>query len=476
MQGSELTYSIYSPAAVIGLFNNALKLNATVNLIYLKGRYSYGGGKAYVNYYYDLLYSESDSTSIGVKMPGLLRSRIVNNEIYTLRGFIEKRIKNSSIELVFVVDEIIAQEEKSVSEEDLKRYELIQKKLEKGSRDLETFVRNKVLKSEKVKIANIYGHQAIVHKDFYEGIDVSSREFEIDEFTCNITSATSVSELLQRIVPAGYDIIALVRGGGDRQSFDVFNNLSLAEKFIDLPCITITALGHTVDETLLDKLADRRFHLPHDYGAGLHAVISKLSEEKSNSRALLIEEVKKDVSGQFAEQVTTLTQQLKKKNEEFTEAQKTFKEQMEQQTRTFNNQLKVRNEEMEKLKGQIMETYGKQVETLTGQLAGRNEEFKKLQKDTSEQLHDLYKNFSAQQKQYQDETEAAKKELAALYEKNTQAAVNEKTAVLKAALETATRENARLHEKSQTNKTGYLKIIIAAIIALIIGYVLAGIR
>ncbi len=476
MQGSEITYSVYSPAAVIGLFNNALKLNATVNLIYLKGRYSYGGGKAYVNYYYDLLYSESDSTSIGVKMPGLLRSRIVNNEIYTLRGFIEKRIKNSSIELVFVVDEIISQEEKSVSEEDLKRYELIQQKLEKGSHDLETFIRNKVLKSEKVKIANIYGHQAIVHKDFQEGLDVSSREFEIEEFTCNITSATSVSELLQRISQSGYDIIALVRGGGDRQSFDVFNNLSLAEKFISLPCITITALGHTVDETLMDKLADKRFHLPHDYGAGLHAVISKLWEEKSNSRALLIEEVKKDVSGQFTEQVTTLTQQLKKKNEEFTEAQKTFKEQTELQTRTFNDQLKVRNEEVEKLKKQITETYGKQVETLTVQLAGRNEEFRKLQKDAAEQLQDLYKNFSAQQQQYQTETEAAKKELAALYERNTQAAVNEKTAVLKAALETATREKDQLHEKAGERTPDYTRIIIAAVIALIIGYVLAAVR
>jgi cytidylate kinase len=79
-------------------------------------------GKAYSNYYYDHLYSESDNSSIGVKISGLLRSKIVNNDIYTLKGFIEKRIKNSSIELVFVVDDIISQEEKTISEEDLKRY------------------------------------------------------------------------------------------------------------------------------------------------------------------------------------------------------------------------------------------------------------------------------------------------------------------------------------------------------------------
>ncbi|MDQ1096855.1 MULTISPECIES: exodeoxyribonuclease VII large subunit [Chryseobacterium] len=473
MQGIEPTYQIYSPAAVIGLFNNALKLNATVNLIYLKGRYSYGGGKAYVNYYYDFLYSESDSTSIGVKMPGLLRSKIVNNELYTLRGFIEKRIKNSSIELVFVVDEIIAQEEKAVSEEDLKRYDLIQRKLEQGSRDLETFIRNKILQSEKVRIANVFGHNAIVQKDFYEGLDVSSKDFDIDEYTCNITSATSVSDVLSRISDTGYDVIALVRGGGDKQSFEVFNSLSLAEQFIALPSITITALGHTADETLLDKLADKRYHLPHDYGAGLHSILNKLTEEKSNSRALLIEEVRKDVSKQFVEQVTTLTGQLKKKNEEFAEAQKTFKEQVELQTKTFNAQLKVRNEEVEKLKKEISDTYGKQVQTLTEQLAKRNEDVQKLQENAAKQIQELNTHFTAQQKQRQEEMEAGRKEIAALYEKNMQSAINEKTAALQAGLDMVQQENKRLLKQVQEPKADYIRLIIAAVIALVIGFILA---
>jgi len=47
MDDQEVTYPIYSPASVIGIFSNALKLNATVNLIYLKGRYAFGGGKSY---------------------------------------------------------------------------------------------------------------------------------------------------------------------------------------------------------------------------------------------------------------------------------------------------------------------------------------------------------------------------------------------------------------------------------------------
>jgi len=192
MEDNEVSYPVYSPASVIGIFSNALKLNATVNLIYLKGRYAFGGGKSYGNYYYDLLFSEGDHTSIGIRISSLLRSKITNNEIYTLRGFIEKSIKNSSIELRFVVDEIVQQEERSISEEELHKYELIQKKLEVGSKDLETLIRDKMLKDEKIKVANIYGNNAIVQKDFSEGLDVSSQYFDVINYSCNITSSTAI--------------------------------------------------------------------------------------------------------------------------------------------------------------------------------------------------------------------------------------------------------------------------------------------
>ncbi|QPQ51696.1 hypothetical protein H3Z85_21105 [Chryseobacterium indologenes] len=417
MQGNELAYQIYSPGSVLGLFSNALKLNATINLIYLKGRYAFGGGKAYGNYYYDNLFSESDNISIGVRVSALLRSKIENNEVYTLRGYIEKSIKNSSVELRFVVDEIIQQEERAISEEELQRYELIQKKLEKGSKDLESMIRDKILKDEPIRIANIYGNNAIVQRDFAEGLDVSQKYFQISEYTCSITSSTSIVSKLEEVSVLDYDIIALVRGGGDRQSMETFNDIVLSELFIDLQAVTVTAIGHTVDETLLDKLADKRFHLPHDYGAGLHAIVEKLSHEKSNSRALLIDEVKKDVTKQFAEQVLTLEKQLKKKNDEFTEAQKTFKEQAENQVKTFTEQLKVRNEEVEKLKKDLSEKHGEQIKTLTEQLSKRTEEFQKFQESSARQLQETQKNFAEQQKQRQEEMESYKKEIALLHEK-----------------------------------------------------------
>ena len=466
----DLKYPIYSPASVVGSFNNALIIPQTLSLIYLKGRYTAGQGKSYAGYYYDLFYSESDTTSISVKLSGILRSKLVNGEVYILKGFIEKSVRNSCIDLRFAAEEIVQQEERQFSEEDLKRYDLIQAKLEKGSRDLETFIREKKLRNEPIKIANIYGHSAIVQHDFNEGLNISSGEFEITDFTCNITSATSILQKLQELKPLQFDIIALVRGGGDRQSFDVFSDVDLASEFINLESITITALGHTVDESLLDKLADRRFHLPHDYGASLHAIVNKLVEEKSNSRAILIEEVKKDVTKQFTEQVKTLEEQLKKKNEEFVEAQKTFKEQVENQTKTFNEQLKIRNEEVDKLKKDLSDKHREQIKTISEQLNKKNDEFLKLQENNQKELENIHKNYQLQQANRLKEIEENKKEIAELHDKNIAAAVNEKTAQLNAKLLNVEKDLELA--KSQSNKGNFnvWYFFIALVIGLLLGF------
>lgn len=341
---------IYSPQSIIGIFNNALKLPVTTTLVYIKGKFIFGQGKSYAGYYYDLLYAEASPSSIGIKISTLLRSKMINNESYILRGFIEKRIKNSSIELIFVVDEIIKKEEKSISEEDLQKFEILQNKLNTEAKSLETLIREKIGRNEIVRVANIYGHNAIVQRDFYEGLGIASKNFTFDDYTCNITSATSIYDKLVEINTKSYDIIGLVRGGGDKQSFDAFDDIKLARYFINLKAISITAIGHTVDETLLDKLSDKRYNLPLDYGVGLYNIVEKLTLEKSNSRAILIDEVKKDVQKQFLEQVKTLENQLNKRNLEFKTLQESSQKSVKDLSEEIQKMNLVRSIEIEKTK------------------------------------------------------------------------------------------------------------------------------
>lgn len=59
----------------------------------------------------------------------------------------------------------------------------------------------------------------------------------------------------------------------------------------------------------------------------------------------------------------------------------------------------------------------------------------------------MQKNFANQQKERQQEIENYNKELAALHEKNLQAAINEKTASLKAGMESLQQENTQNYWK-----------------------------
>ena len=291
----------------------------------------------------------------------------------------------------------------------------------------------------------------------------------------------------------------------------------------------VTALGHSVDETLLDKLADKSFHLPHDYGIGLYRIIEKIKEERSNSRAILIDEVKKDISKQFTEQVKTLEDQLKKKNEEFVTAQKTFKESVEKQTKTFNDQLKVRNEEVEKLKLDLSKKHDEQVKTLSNQLTKKNDEFieaqktfkeqvenqtktfneqlkirneevdklkkdlsdkhreqiktiseqlnkkndefLKLQENNQKELENIHKNYQVQQANRLKELEDYKKEINDLHEKNIQISIQQRTAELSTKLSSVQEELRRTKlEKGQPN-VNWLYIFISIIIGLFIGFI-----
>lgn len=141
-----------------------------------------------------------------------------------------------------------------------------------------------------------------------------------------------------------------------------------------------------------------------------------------------------------------MEKQLKKKNEELTEAQKTYKEQTENQSKTFADQLKV-----------------------------RNEEFEKLQASSAQELEALQKNFQEQQKQRFAELEDYKKEIAVMHERNIQSAVNEKTASLLSNLEAVQQKNVRLIEKAMKGKSNRTVILIPIIIALLIGFILAKI-
>ena len=87
---------IYSPAAVLHLFNNSLNVAQGKRLIQLKGVFQPGKGGNYGGYFYDSLRDESSDVQLTICVPGLIRGELQANKTVTVNGFITRRVVNNA--------------------------------------------------------------------------------------------------------------------------------------------------------------------------------------------------------------------------------------------------------------------------------------------------------------------------------------------------------------------------------------------
>lgn len=316
--------NIYSPSTLLGVFANAIKSPADGRLLLARGEYqATSNAKEYGGYYYEDIKSPNDNKFIKAKIPAFVRSKLENQNIYIFKGYIEKRIGNSTIELILVIDDILQKEDKQISEEDVKRFEVIQRKIAKGYKDFEAIAKEHLYNNKLLRIANIYGNTAIVNKDFEKGLAEAKVRFNIKEFRCSFSSKSDIIKLLRQLNALEIDAIGIVRGGGDTPDLEIFNDADICEETIKLKPLLITALGHVVNDTLIDKIADKKFHLPHDYGNSLKVWVDEAIAEQTKSKSMFIDQVKKDLQKTFEDQIKT-------KDETIKSLQKTYEENSKQ--------------------------------------------------------------------------------------------------------------------------------------------------
>lgn len=286
--------------------------------------------RIYNDHFYDSIKSINENKSIKARIPATLRSKLENGQAYLFKGYVEKKIAFSTIELVLVVDEVLQKEEHGLSAEDEKRVALLQKKIARGYRDFEALVKEHVYRGEPIKLLNIYGLGAIVHKDFEKGLGEARTRFQIEEHRCNFNSRKEIIQSLRGFSGTKVHAIALVRGGGDAASLDIFNDPAVAEAGIDLQPLFITALGHTVNESVCDKIADRKFALPHDYGCSLKQWVDNAVEEQAKSKSVFIEQVRTELKKTYQDQISLLRTQAERNAKELKETRDNFTTLLEQ--------------------------------------------------------------------------------------------------------------------------------------------------
>ncbi|RYY31183.1 MAG: hypothetical protein EOO04_02250 [Chitinophagaceae bacterium] len=339
---------IYAPSALLHLFNNALTVNQTRRMVRIKGVYLSGKGNNYNGYYYDSLRDESSDALLTLIVPALLRTQLTANKTILFYGYITRRVVTNGgrIELQINLSDLIEQTQNRFSEEDVRKLELQQQKSEAGYRDVQTFLKSRIINGEPVHIDILIGRTAIIDQDILHQLEETVAVYDIRYHRVSFTSETEIIYAISQLDDAGADLIVIARGSGD--NIQLFDKPAIAAACLGIKAMLVTAIGHKDDNPLLQKIADKSFITPTAFGQFLNDLYNSTIEELQNSRAKLVADITQTLQANYGQQIKQLNEQI--------QAVELQKQIQVRDINQLNQQEKMQLEEISKQKLELLNT------------------------------------------------------------------------------------------------------------------------
>ncbi|GGA98551.1 exodeoxyribonuclease VII large subunit [Puia dinghuensis] len=302
----------YTPASLLHLFNSALAPSATKKIILVKGIYLAGKGVTYAGYFYDTLKDEATDAVLTLVVPALLRNGLTHNKTISFYGYITKRVvlNGGRIEVHAVMTELLQQTVNTYSDKEIRAIGLLQQKAGLGYRDVDGFVKGRIVNEETVRIRILIGKTAIVDSDISHALGEAVGFYNIGFERINLSSEADILQALRRYNDAeANDLLVLSRGGGE--NMEVFNSPDVAEYCLELEPLFVTAIGHKEDTPLVQKMADKAFITPTALGQYLNRIYNETVEELQHSKARLIETITLQLGANYDKQVRNLEEKIR---------------------------------------------------------------------------------------------------------------------------------------------------------------------
>jgi exodeoxyribonuclease VII large subunit len=130
--------------------------------------------------------------------------------------------------------------------------------------------------NKKIVLPLVFHRVAVIGSQNSEGLTdfmhtISSNQFgyqfSIDIYPSSVQGATAEKELVSRLVTIflsgkKYDAVVIIRGGGSRTDFLVFDSYELAKAVAKFPVPVITGIGHHKDVSIVDLMANASTKTP----------------------------------------------------------------------------------------------------------------------------------------------------------------------------------------------------------------------
>ena len=383
------TVQVYNPSELLNIFSDLLaRQNTSSKVIFLRGVYfkqRFNPGWAYA---YDLLRDENDQQELTIMITQSLRDEIKDGALVQVGGTLTRKVNAKGyIQLVFQVSRLDVVKEQVVSEDDMRKSEIRNNKSQRGFKNVDAILEEKLYRGEMPLVALVFASTSITMADFEAGKDAAAANIQFEEHRVSFSKSAELVDMLKYLDAEGdFDAIALVRGGGG--GIEALDEIPVLECVSELETPLICAVGHVDEKIFIKNIADKVAPTPNGLGTYFSNMVESVIQKRNKSRAVLVEEVKQ----QYIKQIETAEKQ--------------------------NKALQEQIEKMTKASAVAQANFKAQSEAMTKQLTTLQENLKKLNETNEEQA----KKFTANITEMQKTNTSLQGTLAQLTAQNTQAA------------------------------------------------------
>ena len=305
----------YKPSELLAIFNATLsRQNEFAKLVSLQGIYQQRQNNQNWTFAYAGLRDENSQDEITLRMPKNLYETLANGNLITVIGILERKIDNrANIQITLNVTRAEKLQELVVSEADQKKAELRRYMAQVGFRNVDQIIEQRLLADERPRVALLLANNSITLTDFEAGIQAARAAIDFTEFRCDFFRAAPLCQNLTDIDSKGFDVIAVVRGGG--VGIEKLDNIEVLETLAHLNTPVISAVGHPEERLTFKEIADKEVATPTALGQYLNDTVERVAGMKAKSKAILVQQVSK----QYADQIANLEKRLTKQENDFKE-------------------------------------------------------------------------------------------------------------------------------------------------------------
>jgi len=449
-QSASLPTNLYKPSELLGMFSAYLSQQAVNRkVIYIRGIYLRNTKHdPRWSYRYDVIRDEDTQAELTLQITEKQTENLKDGNLVTVGGVLGRRVQNNGhIQLMLVVSRVEVMKEQVVDEDELKRIELRRKKASIGFKNVDGILEQKLFSDERPKIALVFATTSITMADFNAGINAAKSAIDFEEYRVNFSSPSDFTALLERLDPLGFDVIALVRGGGT--NVETADDLNVLETIVGMSTPLIAAIGHVEERLFIKQIVDKEAPTPNGLGQYFSEMVESVSEKKTKSRATLTEKIRK----QFQEQLEAGNKQNKE-----------LQDKLAKLTKNQEESTKKHNEQVEKI--------NKLNQELQNKLEAINKTNEAAQKANTEQLEKLQQQLKTQAEESAKQSKQFNDNLKKMQEANAQLNKSvQQLTIQKTGIEKKLRATEKELEEAN-NKSGNEIWIIVALVLLAVCFAL----